>query len=540
MFSSWSIQSPSLLYALLGLLVPLIIHLFSKSKGRLVPIGNIKFIQTGKPVRMREVRLVERLLLLCRLLVLLFSILIVAKLLFNGQTNQPNNTVLITLDWLNETDQQEKRQLIADEQGSDFYLLSKIISEESFSANKRLSDQDILLWQSPRTSSTGNNENNIWALLSNFEKSLPVKRDIERADTEKTMTEKTELTVYSTNRMAEFSGEKVKLSSRINWQIKLLSNMPVEAFQMIKQGEISVAIITDADRQQDLIYVRAALNILKSAKLSNLNVVHFDDILTYQNIYKDSNTDSSQNKLPQWIFYLSSSPVPESILAQVKQGTQLIVDAKESDLQQIKGKSSALSTTSPKQKWQVESAKHNLSFIKGFLYGVPALPRYDTLYENFNFQVLWKAITVNNTVEKNLLIEYRSGAGKIIALHSRFNPNWNDLVIQPQFPHFILSLFLSEQLERAMQQQGQLTSSQISETISELPVDNNFLNNSEQFVLKENNQQIGEFWFNKVLIILLILFFAIERILSEIKTAKKARISAQAEPTKVQSNIGQR
>jgi len=540
MFSSWSIQSPSLLYALLGLLVPLIIHLFSKSKGRLVPIGNIKFIQTGKPVRMREVRLVERLLLLCRLLVLLFSILIVAKLLFNGQTNQPNNTVLITLDWLNETDQQEKRQLIADEQGSDFYLLSKIISEESFSANKRLSDQDILLWQSPRTSSTGNNENNIWALLSNFEKSLPVKRDIERADTEKTMTEKTELTVYSTNRMAEFSGEKVKLSSRINWQIKLLSNMPVEAFQMIKQGEISVAIITDADRQQDLIYVRAALNILKSAKLSNLNVVHFDDILTYQNIYKDSNTDSSQNKLPQWIFYLSSSPVPESILAQVKQGTQLIVDAKESDLQQIKGKSSALSTTSPKQKWQVESAKHNLSFIKGFLYGVPALPRYDTLYENFNFQVLWKAITVNNTVEKNLLIEYRSGAGKIIALHSRFNPNWNDLVIQPQFPHFILSLFLSEQLERAMQQQGQLTSSQISETISELPVDNNFLNNSEQFVLKENNQQIGEFWFNKVLIILLILFFAIERILSEIKTAKKARITAQAEPTKVQSNIGQR
>jgi len=540
MFSSWSIQSPSLLYALLGLLVPLIIHLFSKSKGRLVPIGNIKFIQTGKPVRMREVRLVERLLLLCRLLVLLFSILIVAKLLFNGQTNQPNNTVLITLDWLNETDQQEKRQLIADEQGSDFYLLSKIISEESFSANKRLSDQDILLWQSPRTSSTGNNENNIWALLSNFEKSLPVKRDIERADTEKTMTEKTELTVYSTNRMAEFSGEKVKLSSRINWQIKQLSNMPVEAFQMIKQGEISVAIITDADRQQDLIYVRAALNILKLAKLSNLNVVHFDDILTYQNIYKDSNTDSSQNKLPQWIFYLSSSPVPESILAQVKQGTQLIVDAKESDLQQIKGKSSALSTTSPKQKWQVESAKHNLSFIKGFLYGVPALPRYDTLYENFNFQVLWKAITVNNTVEKNLLIEYRSGAGKIIALHSRFNPNWNDLVIQPQFPHFILSLFLSEQLERAMQQQGQLTSSQISETISELPVDNNFLNNSEQFVLKENNQQIGEFWFNKVLIILLILFFAIERILSEIKTAKKARITAQAEPTKVQSNIGQR
>jgi len=536
MFSSWSIQSPSLLYALFGLLVPLIIHLLSKSKGRLVPIGNIKLIQTGKPVRMREVRLVERLLLLCRLLVLLFSILIVAKLLFHGQISQSNNAVLITLDWLNETDQQEKGQLIADEQGSDFYLLSKVTSDESFSANRRLSEQDILLWQLTHKTSANSNENNTWALLSNFEKSLPVKTYIEQANTEKSINEKTELTVYSTNRMAEFSGEKVKFSNSINWKIKQLENKSLEAFLKIKQGEISVAVITDADRQQDLIYLRAALNVLKLTRLPNLNIVYFDDVLTYQNVY----TDSIQNKLPQWIFYLSSSPVPKNLLAQVKQGAQLIVDAKKSDAQQEKENSLAFSATSAKQIWQVESTKHNLSLIKGFSYGEPALPSYDTMYENFTFQVLWKAIMVNNTVDKKLLVEYIHGAGKIIAFHSRFNPNWNDLVAQPQFSHFILSLFLSEKLESAEQQQGQLTPSQISETIIELPADNHFSSNSGQFVLKENDQQIRESWFNQILIILLILFFAIERILSEIKSAKKARIAAQAEPTKVQSNIGPR
>ena len=57
----WFVQSPWMLLALLCLIVPLVIHLLSKSKGKLIPFGNIKLIQLSKPVRMSEVRLVERL-----------------------------------------------------------------------------------------------------------------------------------------------------------------------------------------------------------------------------------------------------------------------------------------------------------------------------------------------------------------------------------------------------------------------------------------------------------------------------------------------
>ena len=523
MFSSWSLQSPNLLLALLSLLIPLAIHLFSKSKGKLVPIGNIKFIQTGKPVRMREIRLVDRLLLLCRLLVLFFSVLLLANLFFYGQLNLPNNVVIITADWLNNSNKNEKRQLIENERGSDYYLLSNNISanisknssaktsqklsKDPSLSNKSLSKQDILLWQPENIDSLNSRplpttRKNTWALVANFEK---------------TLAEKTTLTVYSTNRVAEFSGNKVKFSRNVNWQIKVLANNPTPAFQELKQVRLSIAVISDDDRKEDVSYIKAALDILKSEKLKNLKLTYFDDVSSYQSFYK--------NEATQWIFYLSSMAVPESILKQVKLGSQLLLDAKVIDAQEGDTKKTK---TSSKHLWEVQIAEHNLSIIKGFLYGNTVLERINLLDESLVIDVLWKAAAVNNKVKKDLLIEHSQGLGKIIAFNSRFNPKWNDLVIQPQFPHFILSLFLSEKLAELEQQHGRLTleqigTEQISTVDSKKQSQDSFSNEGNKRPFKEKSQSMSKSWLNKILMVLLVLFFSIERILSEIKIAKKVR-----------------
>ncbi|MFT5759131.1 MAG: hypothetical protein ACI9LM_003885 [Alteromonadaceae bacterium] len=528
MFASWSLQSPILLLALLSLLVPLAIHLFSKSKGKLVAIGNIKLIPAGKPVHMREIRLVDRFLLLCRLLILLISVLLLANLFYLGDVSQPKNTVLITNDWLNQTTTQEKQQLIESEQDSDYYLLSKHNTKNTSlikqpikqPIKQRLSPQDIIEWQPVHVEL----ERNIWALVANVEK---------------TLAEKSLLSVYSTNRAQEFSGNKVKLSRAVNWQIKALMDNPLSMYQEIEQTELSVVVISDDDRKEDVAYINAALNILKSEKLPNLTINYFSDIGVYQSFYEDKIP-------PQWIFYLSSTDLPESMLAQVILGSQLLVDATKNDANNRNVRNSDANNsndnksvaknqrfllTSETKAWQIKNTQHNLSIIKGSLYGEPVLSERIKENNTSNSKVLWKTEVINRNFSKNVLVEYPQGLGKIIAFHSRFNPQWNDLVLQAQFPHFILSLFYSEQIKAAELKQSRLTTEQISASVvNVLNTDGLLSNNSKtientQQLGQANNLQMNESWLNKILIVLLILFYAIERVLSEQKALGKARIT---------------
>ena len=265
---------------------------------------------------------------------------------------------------------------------------SQKLSKDPSLSNKSLSKQDVLLWQPDNIDSLNSRllptirttRKNTWALVANFEK---------------TLAEKTALTVYSTNRVAEFSGDKVKFSRNVNWQIKVLANNPTTTFQELKQVRLSIAVISDNDRKEDVSYIKAALDILKSEKLTNLNITYFDDVSSYQSFYK--------NEAPQWIFYLSSMAVPESILMQVKLGSQLLLDAKVNDAKEGETKETK---TSSKHLWEVQIAEHNLSIIKGFLYGNTALERNDLLDESVVIDVLWKAAAINNKVKKDFLIEY--------------------------------------------------------------------------------------------------------------------------------------
>jgi len=530
MFSSWSLQSPVLLFALLSLLVPLAIHFFSKSKGKLVAIGNIKLIQSNKPVRMREIRLVDRFLLLCRLLILFISVLLLANLFFAGQLGQPKNTVLITTDWLNEATTQEKQQLTENELDSNFFLLSKYISQTPLSANKRLSKQEIIEWQADSLEPFGGvlnsasdssftsieqDKSNTWALIANVDNSLP---------------KESSLSVYSTNRTLEFSGNKVHFSRAVNWQIKELHNNKLTWYEEIAKNELSVAIISDDDRKKDLKYIKSALDILKSEKLPNLDINYFDSIAAYQRFTK--------NTPAQWIIYLSSINLPKSILAQVEGGAQLLLDAAKSEAITLRNTG-----------WQVPAMQHNLNTINGFIYGKSVLDENITGINEAKSKTLWEAITSNRSLK--ILLEYQQGLGRIVSFHSRFNPQWNDLVIQPQFPHFILSVLHSEKIKSVALKQGRLTRQQVNTDVVSVQ-NNNYLltnmdksvGNSQQLSQDENNQ-LTESWLNKVLIVLLILLYTVERILSEKKVATKASFrsipphSKSVEPSINESEIAE-
>ena len=64
---------------------------------------------------------------------------------------------------------------------------------------------------------------------------------------------------------------------------------------------------------------------------------------------------------------------------------------------------------------------------------------------------------------------------------------------------------------------------QISTVDSKKQRQDSFSNEGNKRPFKEKSQSMSESWLNKILMVLLVLFFSIERILSEIKTAKKVR-----------------
>lgn len=74
-----SFLNPTHLWALMGLAVPLAIHLWSKKEGRTIKIGSISLLRESDPKQTSNLKLNELLLLLLRLLIITILVLILAE-----------------------------------------------------------------------------------------------------------------------------------------------------------------------------------------------------------------------------------------------------------------------------------------------------------------------------------------------------------------------------------------------------------------------------------------------------------------------------
>jgi hypothetical protein len=98
-----TLLAPAGLFALAALAVPLLIHLFSRSRGKRVLVGNIALYRQAKQQRVTEFHLEQWLLLLLRLLLLALAALLLAGLARKGLETLPGNTAYVTPEWLEQT-----------------------------------------------------------------------------------------------------------------------------------------------------------------------------------------------------------------------------------------------------------------------------------------------------------------------------------------------------------------------------------------------------------------------------------------------------
>jgi hypothetical protein len=95
-----TLLAPVGLFALAALAVPLIIHLFSRSRGKRVLVGNIALYRQVQRQRVTRLRLVQWLLLILRLVLLALVALLLAGLARKGLESLPGNTAYVTPEWL--------------------------------------------------------------------------------------------------------------------------------------------------------------------------------------------------------------------------------------------------------------------------------------------------------------------------------------------------------------------------------------------------------------------------------------------------------
>jgi len=87
--------NPAYLFGLLGLLVPIAIHLWSKKEGRVIKFGSVKLLQDSDSKQTSKIKINELWLLFLRLLMILLVVLILAEPFFKTTTKERPVLVLI-------------------------------------------------------------------------------------------------------------------------------------------------------------------------------------------------------------------------------------------------------------------------------------------------------------------------------------------------------------------------------------------------------------------------------------------------------------
>ena len=492
--AGWGIQSPLLLLVLLFIFIPIAIHLFNKSRGKIVPIGDIRFVNVKAFKKMTEIKLVERLLLVNRLLILILITLILAQLFVHlGNSNtSAGKHILVTEDWLSVAGTDEKSTLMAllNEPDHTVNLLSADSGQPRSLTKIHIDSADQITGDALQAV-------DLWHQVNSYANDIGDGEDI---------------SVYATNRLSQFVGSRTKSDMQVDWQVK---EVPLEDSEIELSEPIDVLLLSSPNRAVDINYLSAALSSLKNSLLPGLNV---DNItLDAGRAIKTWNESLSEADI---VFYLSDIPPKNQILNYIKSGGTLILDAVSQQQRAEAVVNAHIDIDKPAYP----------TLYQGFSLNYVGIPHeIEEIKTNTENQILWKT-----EAGAALLLENHFGNGRVLFFYSRFNPAWSDWVRLRVFPHDLAGLVVSKNvistIEKINLRNGRLSPEQISyrNQASQYP------SNSALTKVQGKNSFVDDYLEStkNYLGLLLIIFFCFERVLSEITASRKDKT-----PSKVSDDV---
>ena len=522
-FPSFMVQNPWAFWALFALLVPLILHLLSKRRAKLIKFANVALITMLALKNSQQIGLSQFWLLLLRMLLLIVSILLLANVSVNEALINHGEIYLVSADWLNHSDKNERQQLIVNSSNKPIYLLGQHTA--------LINADEILTWQAPLTQSKpqpkSQAQNNLLA-LNTFAALL---------------TPETKLKLFVTDRANQYrvndKNTRLVLANTIDWQVK----RTFPEHQKHYNSVMNVVIIYDQDRFADLKYFQQALNLIKQHLAPKLSLSSF------LNVELENSVAYQQTMLinPHWLFYLSSKAIDNTVSNAIANGTHVIVDGNVGG--EVDGNVTAekpeLNLMLDKRLVVDKDSSDLLSAEAVFYRRAQALAFAEQLKNNLISQtdeVLWQVTQQNGAalplLTKSSLSFYLQTSGDtvkvesdIYQLHSRFSPAWSNLLVSKQFPLLLQNLLFSSWQNVQRQAQQTLSQKQISQLVvtdksASLQVTKNLTTPRLKNIKKLNVQQPAKRNdYTELLMVLLVLLWIVERIVSEVsrtnKTAEK-------------------
>lgn len=381
--SGLSVVNPAAWWALLALGIPLLIHLFSRSRGRLVRIGHIDLIRQARKLQVTEVKLTQWLLLLLRLGIFTLAALILAGLVTEGLNSSKASTIYLSSSWLRTADSLDINAVVKDAEqtaGSRIFLLQPGFQQVDIEQLKT-SRQSLIAGVDESAS--------IWSLLS------------ERLSLEH---HRGEVTVYATDHMLQFGSRKPALPRDVEWRISHPQQNPLPDHRSIR-----ALISFEPDRSEDAVLLGSVLSTLKEHRLPGL--------------LWESVTAKKAAEVPghvDWLIRLGSEELDPAKIAETTLPMVILTDA---------------GGGAP------ETARQFVS-LPFYPFTSFRLERFTPHPADENGRVL---LGTENGI--SLLRESFFGHKRWVQFNSRFNPGWSTLTTQAEFPELLLQLMSDPGLE---------------------------------------------------------------------------------------------
>ncbi|MGB1262160.1 MAG: BatA domain-containing protein [Cognaticolwellia sp.] len=530
------VQNPWAFLALFALAVPIVLHLISKSQATLVKFANIALITPLPPKRMRQIRLTQFWLLVLRLLLLLISILLLAQVSISKAPISAKEVTVVSADWLNYSNNAERQQLLSSSADMPIYLLAN--------QTKIITSDVIVNWPTKKANVVNKSavENNSNVLPESTLREIAERENVlQQLDYfSAQLSPDTGIKFFVTNRAEQFSysdaQQKLILNNAIDWQIK---TVPAQASKQYLNN-ISVVIVYEQARFGELKYFQQALALIKQNVAPNLTVKAFvNDDLANSPLYQQV-----LNEKPEWLFYLSEKPIDDATANALITGTTLFVEGHVSELMPHKtttiNSSNTHFLTSQVAFYQRampldisgQLSKKNIKISENVLWqyrqpdgsSIPMLTKSTLSFDGEQAENASVDMTseVSNTGDK---------LGEVYQLHSKFSPAWSSLLVTKQWPLLLKNLLFGHWQQQVLSKQQTLTSAQISQLVTN-PV-SQAISLTSQFTAVEHasqrlaqRQNTDDFW-RELLMLLLIVLWTLERMVSERSEKSSAAISAK-------------
>ncbi|MDB5263088.1 MAG: hypothetical protein JWQ14_2369 [Adhaeribacter sp.] len=438
------------LWALTGLLVPVLIHLWNKKQPQVIKVGSIRWLQAAASQQTRRLQLNDLPLLLLRCLILIILILFLCQPVLQQFIRQPGQKYVWVAPSLLQPQTLPLVQATIDSllkknyQLREFAIRFQVISEDSWQnlkngkENKPIPESNINYWalakavnhHFPRAQEhlilTDNQ-------LGHFAGKRPVSSHSSRwltiplnrtdslfvQEAFQYHPDSLKVVIGQRNtggvRFANFSfpiaatGQTLTpaglpplvYARKPNQEFISFQNSPEQV--PVRKTRINISLFYDKDRQQDSKYLRAALAAVSDYAGRPINLTQIS--VARKINFKDTN----------WLFWLSDQPLPATIQKEINKGLVIFKDAPAT---------------------QKFGAANYITMAQ--------LPVNIPLSQQvLMVQKAGSSVWQNNFGE--LVLAYKAiGKGGLYTFSSRFNGQWNNLPESSFFPELLSNLILPE------------------------------------------------------------------------------------------------